>query len=859
MVRLNTADAPAVVTALSRLRDSGILLGIWAVGAIASGIWLGIDHTEPAWDQGAHLSAALNHWQHVQQAQIFSREWWTQLWSLSPSYRGPCIYILTVPVLQLLGLGADQATAVNELFAAILIVAVYGLGRRIFDARTGLWSAGFCSLSPALTFNRVDYLLDYGLSALILAAYALLTFWWLALDGTPPSRELTAQPVTGQSQTIPGITWLWSVGFGGVLGLTILAKPTSILFLLMPMIWLLLRLLRRRLILGGCQFLLSLLIAFQIPSGWIQQNWLTILTTMVNSNAVGKSEGDPALTTWQGWAYYLQLLPDLISWPLLLVAIATSLLLGWSRLRRTSLPLVSRVLPQAEFGWQWLGSFACSLYLLCTLATNKDLRFILPITPILILMAVRLLLSVRMGPRSLLRWGIAGIAAALLILALFPLPGSSALTYRHTAMSSPRWPTQAVVNTLYAAEPYLKSNLGMLVDTPQIQAFNLNFYGKFANFQVSARQLGLSRKFISLDAQSLTWYLAKTGNQGSWVDHPIITPLRQQVETDPALSIYRSWLLPDQSQLHLYRRRQPSLVLEPLIVAPPNLTILRVENPKQAQAGTVVPITYELAGSGRDLRQGILLLTWKQVGGSQTWNHDHGVGFGQIALNSAKPLIAARITEHTAMQLPKTLMPGIYRLQGLYLNRKTQQTQLLSVPSSTLEVVASSTTSNSLQSRPPDLVTQLHELAQLLAQGKLDGLFERVGPMNQYDPTQDYLKVAELASAYRWQQNPEDLDAAYTVVLATVLQRKAESAITHLTRLTQIDSQNAYAWAYLAFVNLYQWRPHPAQAALEEVVKLRPDLPELKTLQLVTDVMKGNLVSVWQRSQQPNSRASNPK
>lgn len=832
----------------------GILLGLWGISAIASGIWLGIDHTEPAWDQGSHLAAALNHWRLFQQPQIFSGDWWTQLWSLSPTYRGPCIYLFTVPVLQILGLGADQATAVNELFAVILIAAVYGLGRRIFDARTGLWAAGFCMLSPALAFNRVDYLLDYGLTTLILVAYTLLTLWWLALGITPrldQSASLTSVPISPR-------TWVWSLGYGVVLGLAILAKPTSILFLLWPMAWLVLRLIRQRSLLGGCQLGLSLLIAIAIPFSWIRQNWLTILTTMFSSNAVGKGEGDPTFTTWQGWAYYLQLLPDLISWPLLLVAIATSLFLGWSWLRQVPAKPVSPNLPR--MGWLWLSSYALSLYVLCTLATNKDLRFLLPITPILVLMAVRLLLSVKIVPGRAFRWGIVGLATTLLMAALFPLPGSQILAYRHVAMASPRWPAQAVVQTVYAADPYLQSNLGMLVDTPQIQAFNLNFYGKLTNFQVSARQLGLNRKFIDLDAQSLTWYLAKTGNQGSWVDHPIITPLRQRVENDPALTIYRSWSLPDQSQLNLYRRRQPAVELVPLSAKPKAVSLLRVQNPAQAQAGTTIPITYEIAGSGQDLQQGILLLTWQQVAGSARWSHDHGIGFGQIALNPTDPLLAARITEHTAMQLPSTLPAGTYRLQGLYLNRQTQQTQPLPLPSATIQVIAASATAGTPstpttattvdQNLPPDLVTQLHQLAQLLAQGKLNGLFEQVGPMNQYDSTQDYLKVAELAAAYRWQQNPQDLDAAYTLVLATVLQRKAEPAIAHLTRLTQIDAPNPYAWAYLAFVNLYQWRPAPAQAALRQVVALRPDLPELKTLQLMADVMQGNVLSAWKRSRQ---------
>jgi len=130
------------------------------------------------------------------------------------------------------------------------------------------------------------------------------------------------------------------------------------------------------------------------------------------------------------------------------------------------------------------------------------------------------------------------------------------------------------------------------------------------------------------------------------------------------------------------------------------------------------------------------------------------------------------------------------------------------------------------------------QLAVELRKGKLDNIFEQIANFNQYDPTQDYLKQIDLAAKYRLQQEPGNLNWRYTLVLSQLLQRQVPDLIQNLTELTKYDSQNPYVWLYLAFVYLYDFQPRQAEPKLAIAEKIQPDIPELKTLKTVTNIMK---------------------
>lgn len=81
--------------------------------------------------------------------------------------------------------------------------------------------------------------------------------------------------------------------------------------------------------------------------------------------------------------------------------------------------------------------------------------------------------------------------------------------------------------------------------------------------------------------------------------------------------------------------------------------------------------------------------------------------------------------------------------------------------------------------------------------------------------------------------------------LARVLRRDASGAAAALQRVTELDPENPYAHAYLAFVYLYDWRPFAAAAPLKTALELAPQSQEIQILAAVGALMRGNPFQTW--------------
>jgi hypothetical protein len=193
------------------------------------------------------------------------------------------------------------------------------------------------------------------------------------------------------------------------------------------------------------------------------------------------------------------------------------------------------------------------------------------------------------------------------------------------------------------------------------------------------------------------------------------------------------------------------------------------------------------------------------------------------------------VTEAIATYIPKTLPLGKYQLSALYLDRKNSKVTPLSIPNITVNV----TDKGKVENSPAlDLISRMSQLALDLQKGKLDNIFVQIDNFNQYDPTQDYLQQIALAANYRLQNEPNHLNWRYTLVLSQLLQRQVSALIQNLTEITKYDAQNPYAWLYLAFIYLYNFQPARSEKKLIVAEQLQPDIPELKTLKMITNIMK---------------------
>ncbi|HBK98130.1 MAG TPA: phospholipid carrier-dependent glycosyltransferase [Microcoleaceae bacterium UBA10368] len=906
-----------------------LVLGtIWLLGAISDRLWFAFDRSVPAWDQAEYLTGTLNYWLVLQHPQWLSGEWWTNFWLLSTKIP-PLIFIATVPFLRVFGTAPDEATLVFLLFSAILLASVYSLGVQLFNRQVGLWAAAICVVLPGLYRFRLQFLLDYPLTAAITLTFFCLTMWkksegssatdyvtdltdltdvtdaWKTEVGrgkksqgrhdtdVDADRRINSRK-QGQVWSLSLSSYFWAIAFGISLGLSILVKHTTVLFLFTPIVWLAVGTVRQKAWGRLAQLAGALLLSVAVFGPWAKTNWLLILTggkRATFDSAI--AEGDPALNTINAWIYYGQHLPEQVSWPLLLIPLVGLLIYYW-RNRQDSLS-------KLHFNsCRWLAVFWGGAYLINSLNLNKDDRYVVPYLPVV---AIFLAYCLTLWPRKWgqqIRWGTIGLAIVAMLFHMWPLggalgdnlvqivsPGNSSYPYL-----GKEWPHREVIAEIIDTEPYLQSTLGVLPSTPEINQHNLNYYGALANFQVYGRQVGTSLKEVPQDVRSLSWFVTKTGPQGSIREgiKKAQNAAVAAIEKGDKFQLQKSWILPDNTNLNLYRKRWRAVEIQPLNEVRSQVQLEQVTVAASSVPGVPIPVTYIWSGPWQQLQSGLVVLTWKNRLGSdiqtgQTYRilHDRAIAQATLhpgILEADKFAVGFRVVDRTAMLPPANIAPGSYNLEATYLNRKTGETYPINVAAVSVKIEAQPLNLRSqtlpgnendkkfkIKAKPLDLpskalprnednanipeldlVTQLRVMAANLPKGLpgLEPVFEQIGRINQYDPIQDYTIQAEQAFEYRLKQEPNNLELAYGLAFSRALQQNVKGAIAALEKVTQLDSKNPYAYAYLAFVNLYGWHPKAAETALKPALALNPNLPEIRVLNGVAALLQGNLIQAWQ-------------
>jgi 4-amino-4-deoxy-L-arabinose transferase-like glycosyltransferase len=792
--------------------DRLVLIAIISIATSIHIIWLAIDKSVPSWDDAAHLTNALNYQRVIGHISIFSPDWWHELWAQSPSYTAPFVYILTLPFLSIFGKSVSSGILVNLLFIITISLTVYSLSKTVFTTQVSLWAAGLCLMFPILLNIQMMYMLDDGIVAM-----TCLTFWTI-------TRWKDAE--TGWK------SWQWCLIFGLCFGCLMLSKPTGFIFLLFPSIFLLGSLIKQRDWLRIIQFAVAIIIAWFIFGGWFGQNWVTVITSAVGANAMGIKEGDPGGGTLAGWLYYPQRLPELVSLPLLIVPIGLAIL--WVFKNQISNPIKNPKL-------LWLLVYCLGGYFFCSLATNKDSRFILPIFPVLSIFIAYGLNLFQTTWANRLRWITVGITGLIVLISLFPIPGMDGLSKVpylgagsiHKANIETGFPNQNIIKSIAENQPYLRSTIGMLASSPDLNGENLNLYGGFADFQVYARyfieRTTKDPKLVEKDLKFVNWYITKTGELGD-IDRSIL-PV---VEQNPQIELYKTWKMPDSSDVNLYRQKDLPIVIEPIVE---RVEQVRLEKVIISPSDLGVNTTYQVSGDRILLKDGILILTWR--GKDRTWNHDRGIGLGDLYFEHTQQQ-TFRITEHSVMLTPINLPLNEYTLEATYLNRQTGSTFPLVVPKIEIDTKQDNRF-------VPNAIAKLSQLSQPFARGKLDDVFKELAALNQYDPTQDYLTQARKSIEYRISRGESQLDLKYTLALTQVLQRRIQPLLDNLTKIAQADAKNPYAWLYLGFVRLYNWQPQAAETAFQMADKSPTPPTELATLKIVSSIFRFDLFQAWHR------------
>jgi hypothetical protein len=318
---------------------AALLLGL----SVVITIWLSIDRRPAEWDHANHLKRAVDCYRTLSEPGHDRLKEILETSSFYPPIT-PCaagmLYFL-FPIVPL------TAQSVMLAFLALALASTFALGRRLLDKPAGLLAAFFVGTTPFVVFSLTNFQLDLPLMAMVaLALYAL---------------------VRTEEFSDPG----WSVGCGLILALGMLTKPPFAVYLLPPLMWTGWRAVgapdrRRRLGL----LLLALLIGGAVALPWYGPRLLGLpMQISERSFKQAAEEGKAEALTAEGLLYYPRTFPPQVG-----MLVGPLFVWGLVAVRKER----ARVL-------LWLA--ALGPLVIFSLIQNKNLRYTLPVLPVIALVA----------------------------------------------------------------------------------------------------------------------------------------------------------------------------------------------------------------------------------------------------------------------------------------------------------------------------------------------------------------------------------------------------------------------------------------------------------------------------------------
>lgn len=827
----------------SRLAPWVALALLLLFSTVLDRIWLGMDQSVPSWDDGYHLNNALGYRDFLNAGvRWFSADWWSEF--LRQTTKNPPLsYVLGAWAMMLFGASSDAAAWIFVPMNAVIVASVFLLGQRLWRTSVGLWAAVFVIVMPGLRDLRLVFLIDLPLVALVTASFASLTFWHFARTGRQG--------------------WAACAAFGICLGLAMLAKPTSIIYIFAPLLMTLTFGLSGHKWRKVAQAILALALCCALAAPWYVTNLIFVLSAGTSAAVdSARIEGDPLPDTLAGWTYYAERLPGQITWPLLgvgLMAVVLALLANFARRGpnlsdQTGPAAGTETGPGTRQAMVWLAVCLVGSYVLVTLIPNKDSRYVTPYLPVIAVLIAAVFAEAPKYARGL-RLLAAMLALLAMLNSMFLLPVLSAgplSPVLHALAPAPAhhpdrkggWPNRAIMDAIATAAPHQVSVLGVLTATDRINDHSLGFFGRLGRQRVYASELGNNPRDQSYELDAVDWFLINSQDHkaGDFSRKQFIAAIEQTAD----FTVFERFALPTGGELRLFRRNFMPLTIAPraFVGSHDPVSVARIIVAPTAQSGVPIAATYVVTGGFDALANGLLLVTWSpESGANGGWKHDHGIADGLMQMaENAPPATGFEVTEVLAM-VPDG-PAGRYRASAILVDRRDGSTTALTLPYTVIDLVPDRP---SAKSPRIDLVTRFRGWSDLLRMGpaNLTELFADVGRTNMVARTQDYIAQAKLAAEARLADHPDSIDLLYQITLAAVLQRDALTATRTLELIKDLAPADAYAHAYLGFVQLYRFHPNLALVSLHEAERLQPGIGEVRLLTIAAEAMRGNLAGSW--------------
>ena len=756
----------------------------------------------PAWDQGYHLTNLFKTYNILENFSINNQEWWQSFWSISETYRGPLTYIFSSIFLKFFGKTYETSILSNNIFSIITILCIFNLCKDLGYKKAGLWGAFIFAFNPYIFDQRVDYLIDISQICFLNLNFYIL-FKFLKSNGS----------------------YILSLILGISLGFIFLTKPTGILFLVFPYIYSFYLLIKKSNF-NKLYIVVFLSTFITIIWPWLSTNWLTIITSIANSWQWGiKYQDGLEANTLEGILFYPKTILKLVG-PLLLGSFfgiwCLKILEKLKKFRLTKIIQNSLSIDNI-----FLLSFPINVLIICTLMSTKDLRFILPIFPILCIFSGLLITNLKNYS-----WGKfykIFIFLIILLKLILNLSLQKNIVFKFDNTSKPNWPHKEIIEQVSNLSPYSKSVIAILPDTKELNTFNLSSEANMQNSNTHVRQIISNEKSYKDDLDRFNWFLLKDGEQGIMSNDSKLA-LSDLIKESNKFKNFKSWELPDGSKATLYKRKvmneSISIINKNLI--PLNLDLIFSSN----------GITANLKGSNEMLNNSNLLINAR----NNEKNYEINITFPKtINLLNKNIEIIKNVNFEDEFNFDKSL-----EFDSILITNKNKK-----IPVKINKVIFNQNVNKDTNGQfQINKIKELEKMAEYLRLGEFDKLFTLVEVVNQSDPDQEYLKNAEKIFKYRYQLNNKNYDYLYKIAISQILQRKSIEAANSLEEIMKYEKNNSNLYLAKSIVDIYNLNPREADKNIQMASKLNNEeslISTIKSIQLISNFLNfkiRNLINI---------------
>lgn len=725
----------------------------------------------PGWDQGYHLGNLfkMHNILDNERYNFFSR--FNEIIDVSDTYRGPLTYFLSSISLKIFGNNYKAAYLSNYLFNFISIFSIYEIGKLIKDNRTGIWATVFFSFSPLIVQQRSDYLIDISLTSFSILFILVLTKW------KNDKNKIS----------------IYSVLSGLSLGLIFLTKPTGIIIFLIPIIILIKNRIYHKINYYFFEIIGSFFIFLFTIYFWFTKHYVTIIGSTLNAWKWGLNYQDGLdYNSLKGWFFYFQKLPDAFGKTNLTIIIIFLIIIFFKK--------KSRRLNFINFKNKhfWFLSFFFNYYLIASLMSTKEIRFMMPIYPLICIYFSIIFNSIIFSSfRNILKRNIMILS---IILSLFiSLQNNINFGLFKNKKFYSAWPHEEIIETIKINNPFINSVLAVIPDTKEINTFNLEAEAIRRGENVIVRQIISNLDSYKDDLKYFDWFLIKTDDQGIMNSYSK-NLLQDEIIKSKSFILEKKWLLKDKSKLSLYRRKNLNSHIQKKECRKknPSLSIKQIPN----------GININLRGKGNLFKKSNLLI---DISHEDTNLNSNFTIAGGLRENSLKNNDCYELSQNIPINLK--LFKEIKRA---YINvrffSEENNIKVLNPENNFLNIndASDKDVDNILFENKIMIVSKL---GNLLKKGEYEKLFNLVGILNQSDPKQDYIVNSESIYKKLYSETKE-LDDLYSILISQVLQRKINEANQVIEKIITQDSKNGNSYLAKAIINIYLLNPKESLKAI---------------------------------------------